>query len=243
MSNGNVTPIRTNPAPAPQVSPAPGMWWDGCNWVMPPIWPPQHPPGCGCGSCCQPQPPSCWSEIAKLEACFASTEAFNKFLADAINRLIEQGLINPLPATGPILGVTDGIAAGPGIVGEFLRAEVSGTGTAPATVPYTTVISPIILPPGDWDVDAFMILASWSSATLFSLSPMPAGASGPMETLISTGSPAIQGPETGIVSMAGPRERVLASAPTLLAYSIYMRSDATPLDCPYTFSVTARRMR
>ena len=149
----NITPIRPAAAPAQQSEVQPQHY---PPYPMHPIYPTPPPPAWATwpwyssSECCHPHPPSCWSEIAKLEECFEKTAEFDKFLADAINRLIAQGKINPLPAVGPIQGVTDGSAAGPGMVGELLQSSFSGT-VSTGTVS-TATFAAITLSPGDWDI-------------------------------------------------------------------------------------------
>src|SRR5215475_9336096 len=89
----------------------------------------------------------------------------------------------PVPPviTGPIIGVTDGTPAKPGEVGEYLMG--TATGTFPPTTGGTLTevnTAPLVVPAGDWDVQALLILYPgpgpvYVSSASFAVNPVPDG--------------------------------------------------------------------
>lgn len=173
MSNGNVTPIRQPPV---SVDPQHGWVWDGSNWqwwphAEHPIWPPQPPFPCppqpGCGP--QPMPPSCFSQVAKADACWDQSQSLYNLVSKVVMDIFTKnpGIIPPPPATagsGPIIGVTDGSTAAPGEVGELLTQTTNGTmstGTPGITG------AAITLTPGDWNVQSEITISDLTAGFYF----------------------------------------------------------------------------
>jgi hypothetical protein len=161
------------PQTAAQPAPQDGSWvWNGTDWcwVFPshPIWPtppgpmpcPPFPPS---QQCC-PSPPSCFSELAKWNACWDQSQSLEQFLTKVITDIFTQNpdiIPSPPPSagSGPIIGVTDGSSAAPGEVGEFLSQSESGSFVATAGGG-SAVYAALTLTPGDWDVSSTVQLTN-----------------------------------------------------------------------------------
>lgn len=83
---------------------------------------------------------------------------------------------------GPIIGVTDGSQAKPGEVGEFLSGIIPNTdvpmppGTAAgANATGVAVVTPLVIPPGDWDVTSTFRCGNGLNQFEAQLTPLPAG--------------------------------------------------------------------
>lgn len=81
------------------------------------------------------------------------------------------------PINGPIVGVTDGRPAKPGMVGEFLRRDLVITLVQPTL---TYQISALVLPPGDWNVWAWAEFDIVMRGALFHMDPGQVGFTGGM---------------------------------------------------------------
>lgn len=118
---------------------------------------------------------------------------------------------------GPIMGVTDGSHAKPGEVGEYIHFASGQPGVILNSSGNAVTITPLIVPPGDWIVEAdwgcvrhFSSFAAW-------LDPVPAGAPanlGQVEMLMDP-------PATfGVMGAISPLLSLRISVPTLLAYKV-----------------------
>jgi len=199
-----------NPSPPSNVVPMPTNWPG--PMFMPKSW---------------PQPPSCFSELASLNACYDSIQMMNQILAKVITDLVtndkavQTAIVEAIAASGsnvPLIGVTNGQDAQPGQVGEFIIFTHAVTYP---TASSTQVVTMGTLPPGDWDLwGAFT--ANQISGVSFYLNPLPAGfTTGMVGTLLVEGDPGTgSGPsDLGGVVMTMP-ERALTSVPSLLALSL-----------------------
>lgn len=136
-------------------------------------------------------------------------------LAPGPNAVQTPGVTPPLPTRPtPLLGVTDGSDAAPGIVGEFLMNN--------ATIPYgaypaltQVTVSTLVVPPGDWLMFASMSLSSASRNAFYFLSPLPTGASNAMSAGMWTSN--ASGDAVFLVSSPA---RGSFSVPTLLPFSV-----------------------
>ena len=252
--SANVTPIRPPPMPEP------GWVWNGQSWVWlgphpdHPIWPPEppRPPFCPPRPDCAP--PSCFSKIAKAEACWDQSQELYEFLTKVISDIFANDpsiIPSPPPGSGsgPIIGVTDGSTAAPGEVGEVLILTTPGNFSVPVQggAVFQTVVSGLTLSPGDWDVQAYCNISGVIMGGIMQLSPAPPEANGNnmfaflvSYTQIAEGD---VGAEQGLtlVSMVTPMS---VAQPTLLPFSIIIVPGAvTPQTGTYTLTVVARRMR
>lgn len=225
----NITPIR-QPMPAwggppgvwpPHGGPPDGWWWDGTNWQCgtpcPP--PPCPPPQCAPA----PQPPSCFSAVAKAQSCYDQSQALYNLVSQVVSDIFMKnpGIIpSPPPGvgSGPILGVTDGSNAAPGEVGEFI--QLTGQ-LAYAAYPTNTtgVISLGVIPPGDWDFDVSVYYSSFIGGTNFILSPGPAGISNGMAGISAELSFTTPGTFENVL-VIGQAARGSFAVPSLMAFGI-----------------------
>jgi len=113
-----------------------------------------------------PQPPSCFSELARLGQCYDDVQQMKKILGKVITDLLKndptitQSIIDSIQQSGtsvPLLGVTDGSSAQPGQVGEIIQGSATNVAFNPGGVSY---VAPLTLPPGDWNVQALMEVGS-----------------------------------------------------------------------------------
>ena len=190
-------------------------------------------PPATCPPPCPPCPPP-WSSV---QQCWDMTSEFDKFLQQAIQRLINQGMMPATPVTGPIVGVVDGSEAGVGEVGEFL----SGTASATVTVPGTGTnfqVTPLLVPPGDWDLQGFCSLPSTDLAGAW-FSPNPAI---PAMKGVLYASYFASGSETDI-TLVSSNAQLSTSAPVMLSFNLGIMASVTSASITYNFSVFARRTR
>ena len=68
-------------------------------------------------------------------------------------------MTGPLTPGGGIVGVTNGLDAAPGMVGEVMSV-VNTTGTGSLTNAVATNVAAITLTPGDWDVTGEVLLTA-----------------------------------------------------------------------------------
>lgn len=144
----------------------------------------------------------------------------------------------PRPINGPIIGVTGGTAARPGEVGEYLVGSstvsfVLNAGTQ------SILAQPLIIPPGDWDVQATLYVQTTVTfdGISFFLNPLPAGFTNDLSSFIGvlTNPPQL----TGII--VSPRAQALVSIPTLMPFTINLFNTSGPGNIQ--LMATARRMR
>lgn len=141
----------------------------------------------------------------------------------------------PRPINGPIAGVTDGSAARPGEVGEYVMGT-SAVNVVIDPAEHTYLAQPLVLSPGDWDIQAsFYAPGLNAEAIAVHLEPLPTGVSGGLDgnIQVSTGSMHAR--------VTTPRTQALVSVPTLLPFSLAVRN-ATNTSAA-TLTVTGRRMR
>jgi len=143
----------------------------------------------------------------------------------------------PRPIQGPIAGVTTGAAARPGEVGEFLvGSAVVNIVVNPLT--QTILAQPLVIPPGDWDIEAaFGSSVSWDALS-FMLRPQPPGVTGNLQGFFGVFSPQPTLIDAVVIS---PRQQALVSIPTLLPFTISVFN--TTVAGQGTLVVSARRMR
>lgn len=142
----------------------------------------------------------------------------------------------PRPIQGPIAGVTTGAAARPGEVGEFLLGSTV-VNFAVNTGTQTILAQPLVLTPGDWDVEAYMEPDISFDSCAFFLSPQPPGFSDNMTGYLGVFTPA---PELQAL-IVSERVQGLVNVPTLLPFTIVISNVTTAGTA--TLTATARRMR
>ena len=203
------------------------------NVITPQQWPSQRP---------GPTPPSCFSELYRLNQCYDDIRMMEQILQKVIcdmaanNAEFQQCLVDGITKGGsnvPLIGVTNGSNAQPGQVGEFVPFQQTvnfPTGTN------TQMISMGVLQPGDWDCWA------WSQPQTaviedasFYLDPVPPGFSN-----------ALPGAVWGVTAGAAANTLVSAtcrasiSVPTLLAFGYATVATAAGAA---VFQVECRRAR
>jgi hypothetical protein len=149
---------------------------------------------------------------------------------------------------GPIIGVTDGSLALQGEVGEYLSGVLDYTTVSTAN--QTVIVAPLVLTPGDWDVEATWRTGFNIGGFKASLTPQPIG--------VTSGMLAEFGVGTGVADIGGlssftiqsPRCQASVAVPTLLAFTVDVNALAGSTDqngvvgqAFFTTIVTARRMR
>lgn len=194
-----------------------------------PSWshnPSPHPPGCDCGCRDDCGPP--WS--AEAIQCWSEMQKFKQMLKEVIADM------GPLPLRGAV----DGKPAQPGMVGEF----ISQTTTVPVAAGNNLYnVSSIIMPPGDWDIQAQAVFHFALQGAWFVLSPVPPGISDPanqMQGWSVTGQ--IGDPEVSYgLQVLSARTQGLFTVPTLLPFAVTVSQASAAGN--FDFLVTARRMR
>ena len=245
----NVTKLRHHDGGADHPWTHEGWMWNGTQWVPTPPFPPMCPPP----PC---PPPSCFSHVAKADACWDQSKELYEFLTKVISDIFRcnPGLIPPPPpgtGTGPIIGVTDGSVAAPGEVGEVLCG--SAVGTIPAGT-LNSIVAPLTLTPGDWDVQYFMWALTPDSAQNLSAITFELSGTGIMPT---NGTP-VEDPEAGggtlgsfstdavgsyinEITFASSTYQYSIAAPGLLAVACGLNANSPAIQ--YAVTAFARRRR
>ena len=199
--------------------------------------PPQRP---------QPSPPSCFSELARLNQCYDDVQAMKQILAKVMADLMAndpatvQAIIDAIQShTGsgpsvPIIGVTDGSDAQPGQVGEWLQYEQNPSYPAG---PMTANVTMGVLQPGDWNCWLYFYPAAPGMTSVqLELNPIPPGFSNNMYSVGIV-------PAGEAFSMVGPVARALVSVPTLVAFTLITNNAGTGSAGTATVGFAARRVR
>jgi hypothetical protein len=153
---------------------------------------------------------------------------------------------------GPIIGVTDGSTAQPGEVGEYLQGIIDYTNVPapPGGVDgvVSAIVTPLILPPGDWDVEVTFRAGYGLNSFFASLTPLPTGVT---SAFVIAATPEVD-MRFFDWTFQGPRGAANVSVPTLLAFTVNLGivggTSETNGGAPgsggwFTTIVTARRMR
>jgi hypothetical protein len=179
----------------------------------------QFKPGGDCDPCI---------DTGDIDQCWRQIKALRQIIEDILGEL--GGPIK----TGPIQGVTDGSDALPGRVGEWRTVHLD----LPFPVGDTnTVISPMVLQPGDWDIAAEVNVPFSVEGVYFGLTtPLPTGVSGSLgaNVQLDTGTLVFE-------SITCLRERGSFKVPTLLPFFLNVKG-ATAAGT-VGFGINARRMR
>ena len=188
----------------------------------PMVWPPSNPSGTvipfplpwGQTGCC---PPGGLDALMKCYCDIQQASAFiGQIMLDQINNnpAIIAAIIAGIENSGsslPTVGVTNGAAAQPGQVGEFVAFSQS---VAYPTTSQNVPVTMGVLPPGDWDIWAFGNTSTLVSDFAFVLNPVPAGVSNDLETLIVpfTAAEALE--------LVSTTAQALISVPTLFVFQV-----------------------
>lgn len=210
----------------PRILPWPGPPGPPGSRPPPGAWPP-CPPGPGPW----PRPPDFFSALYWLNAAYDDVTATKAFLRKLIADMFADDP-TMIPGMG-VAGVTDGSAAQPGQVGEFVVLAQTLTALAAQNQqPQTHVLG--TLPPGDWNVWATFVSSALVNQVNYWLNPAPAGLNpaflqGVFETAGLT-----------IVYVPTNQTQLTSAQPSLIAFSVMTN---VPADTPYTLYFMARRMR
>lgn len=219
-TGSNVVPMPHAATPATAAAaPAPTPAWGG-PWAMNPIYP--IPPGpwssgglpWGQSGCCPP------GGMDALMKCYCDVQAATAFICSVMvqcvqtNPAVVQAIIAAIEASGstlPLLGVTNGVEAQAGQVGEWvefqqLPAFAAGNSTQSVTMG--------VLQPGDWDCWMDCSVSVGVTDLQIFLSPAPAGFSGDCGGYLAT----TPGPEG--VRLVGQTDQGLISVPSLIVFSM-----------------------
>ena len=152
-------------------------------------------------------------------------------------------VINPPALNGPIRGDISGNPAQPGNVGEFQQRSVTGSLTVAANANQITTVTPLSLPPGDWDVSASLTISRLFSGASFVLNPTIPGASGNMYTsLVLAGAAGAASITTETI--VAQRAQLVSNNTNILQFDIDVtNTTASSVSGNYTFTINARRMR
>jgi hypothetical protein len=208
------------------------MWWDGTTfwlfdgaaWVS--ISPSAGSPAGGTHSFVQPSAPS----SAVTGDVWWNGKEFYVWDGLAWN------------AVGPSLpvGVTDGSNAPAGYVGEFISTSANMSFAASPAIT-TQTLSTLVVPAGDWDVDAYAGFSTFTGPLWFVLSPAPTGISNPMNAA-SIGISSSMSSQDVVLNAAPARASFTAS--TLLSFQLSVnQSGAGLLAGTASLFVQARRAR
>jgi hypothetical protein len=228
--------MSTTTTPATNVVPLPG--------TGPMLYPPPNP-NYPAGHSPWPQPPSCFSQLSALNACYDSVQMMEQILAKVMtdlvtnNKAVQNAIVAAIAASGsnvPLIGVTNGSDAQPGQVGEFHAFTITvnfGTGTVQQTINMGT------LQPGDWDVWAWaqpgIVAPSVVEDMSFYLFPQPAGFS---NTLSGAIWDATSGGNLNVVVSSTCRASISAPVPLVFNFETITTGAGNA-----TFQVEMRRAR
>lgn len=178
-------------------------------WLRPPHWgqvPPfPRPP--------MPAPPGPWpAGLFRLEQCWDEIAEWERFLLRMMEDLLQRNP-NLISNALPTIGVTDGSAAQPGQVGEFIEL---GQAVPYGTAAQSQVVSLGVLPPGDWDYWLYAIPTTAVSGLQFQLDPLPAGFS----TNAFTVTEFATGSNIQAATLASTIGVARTAAPSLVALSV-----------------------
>jgi hypothetical protein len=203
------------------------------------------------------QPPTCFSELARLNQCYDDIQQMKIILTKVMTDLIKndpditQSILDAIQQSGtstPILGVTDGSAAQPGQVGELVFYDLSGSwsGAVPNIQASNTMISVGPLPPGDWDVSFYMNVPDLIEGAACFFNPMPQGSKG-SNTVWMLGYPAMVGATgdlQGVILNSNPMAVISDQVqPLVLGLIVWASVAPAPTSGTYRIFVTCRRRR
>lgn len=228
--SARITPTNPPPMTAPAMVPASSV----VPFPMP--WSGGAP---GVAGCCPPG-----GDMSRLMQCYCDIQAamqfISKIMIDLINNNpdVTAAIIAAIEKSGsalPLIGVTNGVAAQPGQVGEFIQLL--------GQFPYTAAASNFnvnvgILPPGDWDVWAFAGFSTFVSDAQFEIDPLPAGFVNNTSGIIAVSAGTLEA-----VNIVGNLTQALTSVPSLVNFNIIMNNSGTGQAGNGSIFFCARRAR
>lgn len=169
------------------------------------VWPPCPP---------EPCPPGPWpAGLYRLNQCWDDVAKTKAFLAQMMREIIAED--PSIIAVGtPVVGVTDGTEAQPGMVGQFIQNSVNVNFVANTNL--QAFVNVASLPPGDWDCWWNMGITAPIFGTQIYLDPVPAGFSGDMDMVLET--PGQATPDTFF--LASPHVRALTKVANPMVFSV-----------------------
>jgi hypothetical protein len=219
--SGSVTAFRHKTIPCPDWG-KPGHVCDPCT--------------CGGGQ----QPPwNWWGQ--NLRSCWSQIKELKEIISDII-----EDMGGPI-STGPISGVVDGSNATAGQVGEYFVGN--STGSFATTANQTQTLSPLVLSPGDWDVQGCLWVDEPVNGIYFYLNPVPTGiATYPIGSNTATPLVGTTGSITAVPSeglwVHTSRAQASLSVPTLLPFTLITNTQSAGTAAgSFTLFLSARRMR
>jgi len=187
------------------------------------VWPPCPPPGPG------------WpGGLFRLNQCWDDVQQAKAFLARMMREIIAED--PSIIAVGqPIVGVTNGTDAPPGMVGQFIQtATLIGF---PAAQGFQAFVSAGTLPAGDWDCWWYVGTTVPYYGTQIYLDPVPAGFAGDMDMVLYT--PGVATPETFF--LASPHVRALTSVASQLLFNVNISGGPLAGELELIFNARRRR--
>lgn len=209
------TTVPPKPASSVVPFPAPMLGGPPPGAVMPMMWG-------GAAGCCPP------GGMDGLIKCYCDIQAATAFITaimiDAINNnpAVTEAIIAAIEKSGsslPLIGVTNGAAAQPGQVGEFI--DMRGTMAFAATGTTNGTITMGVLQPGDWDTWAVGWNAADVSSQTFWMNPWPTG----FDIQLSAAEGVNAGSEYDV--LVSSETRALISVPTLINFSASVVASGT----------------
>lgn len=207
--------------------PMPSQMWSG--------WGGGAPPGC-----C----PSCGGGMGNLMQCYCDVQAAQAFICQMMincvqtNPAVTAAIIAAIEASGsslPLLGVTNGSAAQPGQVGEFIN--LSTAVSFPVTASYAQPVTLGVLQPGDWNCWAYLGQSVLTTGSYMTLNPVPAGFSNVLAQELA-------GPGLAEATvLVAPACEALISVPTLIAFTLTTNTGGAGTAGNATLFFSARRCR
>jgi hypothetical protein len=194
-------------------------------------------------------PPSCFSELAKLNQCYNEVQMMeyilSKIMIDLIqnNSAVIDAIIAEIQKSGssvPIIGITNGQPAQPGQVGEYIQQYA--TGATSGAINQTFNIPGLIVQPGDWDMMASAFVDGWPTGIEIWINPTSAGMSNNMQAVTGI-APTQADSGGGFLTIVSPRAQGLFSVPTLIPWTLIVNLLGAGIVGAYSFLFSLRRMR
>lgn len=179
-------------------------------------------------------PPPIVDCMGSLAQCYADVKAAQAFLEQMLIDIIN---CNPdiIGRGTPIVGVTDGSNAQPGMVGEIITL----TGVFPYNATQTQgPLSLGSLPAGDWDCWTYGYPSAWATDFEFALNPVPAGFENNL-----WGKTTVQTPTVWIVPVVGIQGRASTTQPSLIAFTCTANANGPGDAGTMAITFNARRRR
>ena len=109
-----------------------------------------------------PTPVSAGQNLYGLNACYDSVQVMESILSKVMLDLIQNdpavmaAIMAGIGTTG-ITGVTTGLPAAAGVVGQVIAGQVTGQAFAASGA---TTVTPLVIPAGDWNIQAILSIGS-----------------------------------------------------------------------------------